>query len=57
MGWGLVLGRSGSGQALSIRHLVLGCLEGVFAVGHVYVLVSRVADPSNFALAPRTTNM
>ena len=57
MGWGLVLGRSGSGQALSIRRLVLGSLEGVFAVGHVYVLVSRVVDPSNFALVPRTTKM
>ena len=30
-------------QALSIRHLVLGCLEGVFALGQVYVLKSRVA--------------
>ena len=30
-------------QALSIRHLVLGCLEGVFALGQVYVLMSRVA--------------
>ena len=29
-------------QALSIKHLVLGCLEGCFAQGHVYVLVSRV---------------
>ena len=29
-------------QALSIKHLVLGCLEGCFAIGHVYVLVSRV---------------
>ena len=26
-------------QALSIKHLVLGCLEGVFAQGQVYVLV------------------
>ena len=26
-------------QALSIKHLVLGCLEGVFAPGQVYVLV------------------
>ena len=30
-------------QALSIKHLVLGCLEGVFALGQVYVLMSRVA--------------
>jgi len=26
-------------------------LEGVFAQGHVYVMVSRVTDPANFALA------
>ena len=26
-------------KALSIKHLVLGCLEGVFAQGQVYVLV------------------
>ena len=37
-------------QALSIKHLVLGCLEGVFALGQVYVLVSRVTDPKNFTL-------
>ena len=37
-------------QSLSILHLVLGCLEGVFAQGHVYVMVSRVTDPANFAL-------
>ena len=30
-------------QARSIKHLVLGCLEGVFALGQVYVLMSRVA--------------
>ena len=30
--------------------MVLGCLEGVFAQGHVYVLVSRVTDPANFCL-------
>ena len=29
---------------------MLGCLEGVFAQGHVYVLVSRVTDPANFCL-------
>ena len=32
-------------QALSIKHLVIGCLEGVFAMGQVYVLISRVTDP------------
>ena len=37
-------------KALSIKHLVLGCLEGVFAQGQVYVLVSRVTDPHNFVL-------
>ena len=37
-------------QAMSIKHLVLGCLEGVFALGQVYVLVSRVTDPKNFSL-------
>ena len=38
-------------QSLSILHFVLGCLEGVFAQGHVYVMVSRVTDPANFAPA------
>ena len=37
-------------QALSIKHLVLGSLEGVFALGQVYVLISRVTDPLNFCL-------
>jgi len=37
-------------QALSIKHFVRGCLEGVFAQGQVYVLVSRVTDPRNFEL-------
>ena len=37
-------------QALSIKHIVRGCLEGVFAVGQVYVLISRVTDPANFHL-------
>ena len=37
-------------QALSIKHLVIGCLEGVFAMGQVYVLVSRCTDPANFLL-------
>jgi hypothetical protein len=40
----------GARKALSIRHTVYGCLEGVFAQGQVYVLVSRVTDPANFAL-------
>ena len=29
---------------------VIGCLESVFAMGQVYVLVSRVTDPQNFVL-------
>ena len=37
-------------QAMSIKHVVLGSLEGIFALGQVYVLVSRVADPENFHL-------
>ena len=37
-------------QALSIPHRVYGSLEGVFATGQVYVLVSRVTDPANFCL-------
>ena len=37
-------------QALSIKHIVLGSLEGVFALGQVYVLISRVTDPRNFYL-------
>ena len=37
-------------QALSIRHIVRGILEGVFAQGQVYVLISRVTDPNNFEL-------
>ena len=32
-------------QALSIRHNVFGCLEGIFAFGQLYVLASRVTDP------------
>ena len=35
-------------QALTIRHDVHGCLEGVFALGQVYVLWSRVTDPKLF---------
>ena len=37
-------------QALSLRHTVRGCLEGVFAYGQVYVLISRVTDPRNMEL-------
>jgi len=35
-------------QSLTIVHKVLGCLEGVFAHGQIYVLISRVTDPKNF---------
>ena len=34
----------------SLRHIVRGCLEGVFAFGQVYVLISRVTDPVNMQL-------
>ena len=34
-------------QALSIKHIVRGCIEGVFAQGQVYVLISRVTDPNS----------
>ena len=37
-------------QALSIKHVVCGCLEGIFAWGQLYVLISRVTDPANFQL-------
>ena len=37
-------------QALSIEHIVRGVLEGVFAQGQIYVLISRVTDPRNFEL-------
>ena len=35
-------------QSLTIRHAVCGCLEGVFALGQIYVLWSRVTDPKDF---------
>ena len=35
-------------QALTIRHDVNGCLEGMFALGQLYVLWSRVTDPKLF---------
>ena len=35
-------------QALTIRHDVNGCLEGMFALGQLYVLLSRVTDPTLF---------
>jgi len=38
-------------QALSIKHIVRGSLEGIFAVGQVYVLISRVTDPANLELS------
>ena len=34
-------------QSLSITHVVRGLLEGVFAIGQVYVLISRVTEPRN----------
>ena len=34
-------------QALTIRSEVNGCLEGVLALGQIYVLASRVTDPAN----------
>ena len=37
-------------QALTIAHVVRGCLEGVFAAGSFYVLISRVTDPRNLEL-------
>ena len=33
---------------MTITHDVNGCLEGVFAHGQIYVLVSRVTDPKHF---------
>ena len=37
-------------QALTIKTKVHGCLEGVFALGQVYVLISRVTDPTHLEL-------
>ena len=37
-------------QALSMPEVVCGCLEGIFAHGQVYGLVSRVTAPENFHL-------
>ena len=36
-------------QALTIPDRVLGCLEGVFAHGQIYVLWSRVTNPDMFS--------
>ena len=35
-------------QALTIRHVVNGCLEGVFAQGQIYVLNSRVTQQEHY---------
>ena len=35
-------------QALTIGHDGNGCLEGMFALGQLYVLWSRAADPTLF---------
>ena len=35
-------------QTLTLRHNVHGCLEGMFALGQLYVLWSRVTDPNLF---------
>jgi hypothetical protein len=35
-------------QSLTIRHIVKGCLEGIFAHGHAYTMISRSTDPMNF---------
>ena len=35
-------------QSLTIKHIVKGCLEGIFAHGHAYTMTSRSTDPLNF---------
>ena len=35
---------------MSIKHIVRGSVEGIFAVGHLYVLISRATDPQNVQL-------
>ena len=37
-------------QSLSVKHIVRGCCEGIFAHGHLYVLISRATDPKNVQL-------
>ncbi len=37
-------------QSLSIKHIVRGSCGGIFAVGHLYVLLSRATDPQNLQL-------
>ena len=42
-------------QSLSIKHRVDGCLEGVFAQGQVYVLVSTASLSTALTLSPSCT--
>ena len=48
-------------QALSIKHLVIGCFEGVFAMGQVYLGMNRwdIQAPrqNNFELLPALINL
>eukprot|EP00973_Karenia_brevis_P078811 10937961-Karenia_brevis.AAC.1 len=37
-------------QALTIKHTVRACLEGIFAWGSMYVMFSRVTDPRDLRL-------
>ncbi len=37
-------------QSLSIKHIVRGVIEGIFAQGQLYVLISRVVDPRSLEL-------
>lgn len=37
-------------QSLTIKHTVKGCVEGIFAHGHLYTMVSRCTDPVHFEL-------